>query len=317
MTLTPLHLPQGSVLTVGSFDGVHLGHQALLREVRRRAAAAGAAPVVVTFEPHPASVLAPERAPRRLTLEVERKEILAELGAAHLLVLRFDPAMAAQSAEQFVRDVLLARYGMRELVIGVNHRFGRGGDGDSRTLPELGRKLGFAVSVVPAVVDERGELISSTRIRAALSAGELAPVAGWLGRPYRFSGRVVRGAGRGRTIGVPTINLEGPAPDKALPPDGVYAARVEWGGGTAGAMLNQGPRPTVGDARRFVEAHLFGLDEDLYGRMVRIEWVQRLRDIQRFASLDALRVQLGRDQERALQVLKRLPETSTARPIRA
>lgn len=317
MTLTPLHLPQGSVLTVGSFDGVHLGHQALLREVRRRAAAAGAAPVVVTFEPHPASVLAPQRAPRRLTLEVERKEILAELGAAHLLVLRFDPAMAAQSAEQFVRDVLLARYGMRELVIGVNHRFGRGGDGDSRTLPELGRKLGFAVSVVPAVVDECGELISSTRIRAALSTGELAPVAGWLGRPYRFSGRVVRGAGRGRTIGVPTINLEGPPPDKALPPDGVYAARVEWGGGTAGAMLNQGPRPTVGDARRFVEAHLFGIDEDLYGRMVRIEWVERLRDIQRFASLDALRVQLGRDQERALQVLRRLPETSTARPIRA
>lgn len=317
MTLTPLHLPQGSVLTVGSFDGVHLGHQALLREVRRRAAAAGAAPVVVTFEPHPASVLAPQRAPRRLTLEVERKEILAELGAAHLLVLRFDPAMAAQSAEQFVRDVLLARYGMRELVIGVNHRFGRGGDGDSRTLPELGRKLGFAVSVIPAVVDECGELISSTRIRAALSTGELAPVAGWLGRPYRFSGRVVRGAGRGRTIGVPTINLEGPPPDKALPPDGVYAARVEWGGGTAGAMLNQGPRPTVGDARRFVEAHLFGIDEDLYGRMVRIEWVERLRDIQRFASLDALRVQLGRDQERALQVLRRLPETSTARPIRA
>lgn len=317
MTLTPLHLPQGSVLTVGSFDGVHLGHQALLREVRRRAAAAGAAPVVVTFEPHPASVLAPQRAPRRLTLEVERKEILAELGAAHLLVLRFDPAMAAQSAEQFVRDVLLARYGMRELVIGVNHRFGRGGDGDSRTLPELGRKLGFAVSVIPAVVDECGELISSTRIRAALSTGELAPVAGWLGRPYRFSGRVVRGAGRGRAIGVPTINLEGPPPDKALPPDGVYAARVEWGGGTAGAMLNQGPRPTVGDARRFVEAHLFGIDEDLYGRMVRIEWVERLRDIQRFASLDALRVQLGRDQERALQVLRRLPETSTARPIRA
>jgi riboflavin kinase / FMN adenylyltransferase len=317
VTLSPLHLPQGSVLTVGSFDGVHLGHQALLREVRRRAAAAGAAPVVVTFEPHPASVLAPERAPRRLTLEVERKEILAELGAAHLLVLRFDPAMAAQSAEQFVRDVLLARYGMRELVIGVNHRFGRGGDGDSRTLPELGRKLGFAVSVVPAVVDERGELISSTRIRAALSAGELEPVAGWLGRPYRFSGRVVRGAGRGRTIGVPTINLEGPPPDKALPPDGVYAARVEWGGGTAGAMLNQGPRPTVGDARRSVEAHLFGLDEDLYGRMVRVEWVQRLRDIQRFASLDALRAQLGRDQERALEVLRRLPETSTARPIRA
>ncbi len=317
MTLTPLHLPGGSVVTVGSFDGVHLGHQALLAEVQRRAARAGAAPLVVTFEPHPASVLAPERAPRLLTLEVERREILAELGLAYLLVLRFDAAMAAQSAEQFVRDVLLTRCGMRELVIGVDHRFGHGGGGDSRTLPALGQRLGFEVSVVASVQDDRGEPISSTRIRSALAAGELAPAARWLGRPYRFSGRVVPGAGRGRTIGVPTINLEGPDPDKALPPDGVYAARVEWGGGTAGAMLNQGPRPTVGDLKRSVEAHLFGVTENLHGRMVRIEWVERLRDIQRFPSLDALRAQLALDREAALRVLSRLPETSTARPIRA
>ena len=317
MTLAPLHLPGGSVVTVGSFDGVHLGHQVLLREVQQRAARIGAAPVLVTFEPHPALVLAPERAPRRLTLEVERKEILTELGAAYVLVLRFDAAMAAQSAEQFVREVLLARCGMRELVIGVNHRFGHGGDGDCRTLPALGRRLGFEVRIVAAVQDAQGEPISSTRIRSALAGGELAAAARWLGRPYRFSGRVVRGAGRGRTIGVPTLNLEGPPAEKALPPDGVYAARVEWGGGTAGAMLNQGPRPTVGDLRRFVEAHLFGVDEDLYGRMVRIEWVERMRDIQRFPSLDALRAQLTLDREQALHLLSQPPETSTARPIRA
>jgi riboflavin kinase / FMN adenylyltransferase len=317
VTLSPLHLPQGSVLTVGSFDGVHLGHQALLREVRRRAAAAGAAPVVVTFEPHPASVLAPERAPRRLTLEVERKEILAELGAAHLLVLRFDPAMAAQSAEQFVRDVLLARYGMRELVIGVNHRFGHGGAGDSLTLPPLGRQLGFTVSVVAPVADEQGEVISSTRIRTALAAGELARVAQWLGRPYRLTARVTPGEGRGRTIGMPTLNLAGPPATKALPPDGVYAARVEWGGGTAGAMLNQGPRPTVGDLTRSIEAHLFDFSENLYGRTVRVEWVERLRDTQRFPSLAALRAQLAIDRDRALDVLSRFPETSTTRPLGA
>jgi riboflavin kinase/FMN adenylyltransferase len=312
-----VHLPQGSVLTVGSFDGVHLGHQALLREVQARASQLGAAAVVVSFEPHPASVLAPERAPARLTTEVERREILAELGPDHLVVLRFDAAMAALSAQQFVQEILLGRCGMRELVIGVNHRFGRGGDGDSLTLPVLGRQLGFRVSVVAPVADEHGEVISSTRIRVALAAGDLRQAARWLGRPYRLSGRVVAGAGRGKTIGMPTLNLEGPPSGKALPPDGVYAARVEWGGGVAGAMLNQGPRPTVGDLSRSVEAHLFDFSQSLYGRMVRIEWVERLRDIQRFPSLDALRAQLGVDRERALEVLSRLPETSTARPIRA
>jgi len=313
----PLVLPGGSVVTVGSFDGVHLGHQVLLRELRERAERAGATPLVVSFEPHPAAVLAPERAPARLTLELERKEILAELGAGYLVVLRFDPARAGQRAEQFVREVLLGRCGMRELVIGVNHRFGHGGDGDSRTLPALGGRLGFGVAVLPPVLDAAGAAISSTRIRSALAGGDLRQAARWLGRPYRFSARVLPGAGRGRTIGVPTINLEGPAPEKALPPDGVYAARVEWGGGVAGAMLNQGHRPTVGDARRTLEAHLFDFEGDLRGRVVRIEWVERLRDIQRFPSLDALRSQLALDREHALGVLGRLPETSTARPLGA
>ena len=167
------------------------------------------------------------------------------------------------------------------------------------------------------VRDNAREPISSTRIRTALAAGDLALAARWLGRPYRFSACVVPGAGRGRTIGVPTLNLEGPPAEKALPPDGVYAARVEWGGGTAGAMLNQGARPTIGDLRRSVEAHLFGVDQELVGQVVRIEWVQRLRDTRRFPSLEALRAQLTRDREAALEALDRHPETSTARPIGA
>jgi riboflavin kinase / FMN adenylyltransferase len=310
-------LPAGSVVTVGSFDGVHLGHQALLRELFRRAERLGAAPVVVTFEPHPVAVLQPGRAPRRLTLEVEQREVLAELGSAYLLVLRFDAQLAGLSAQQFVQEVLLGRCGMRELVIGVNNRFGHGGAGDSLTLPPLGRQLGFTVSVVAPVADEQGEVISSTRIRTALAAGELARVAQWLGRPYRLTARVTPGEGRGRTIGMPTLNLAGPPATKALPPDGVYAARVEWGGGTAGAMLNQGPRPTVGDLTRSIEAHLFDFSENLYGRTVRVEWVERLRDTQRFPSLDALRAQLAIDRDRALDVLSRFPETSTTRPLGA
>jgi len=312
-----LELPRGSVVTVGSFDGVHRGHQALLHELLSRAERLGAAPVVVTFEPHPAAVLAPARAPSRLTLAPEQREILAQLGPEYLVVLGFDAALAALSAQRFVQEVLLGRCAMRELVIGVNHRFGQGGTGDSLTLPVLGRRLGFGVTVVPPVADAAGEVISSTRIRTALAAGDLGRVAEWLGRPYTVSGRVVPGAGRGRTIGIPTLNLEPLHPAKALPPDGVYAARVEWAEGSAGAMLNQGPKPTVGDPTRSIEAHLFGVAPELYGRTVRIEWVQRLRDTQRFPSLDALRAQLDLDREQALAALSRTPETSTARPIAA
>jgi riboflavin kinase / FMN adenylyltransferase len=303
-----------SVVTVGSFDGIHLGHQAVIRQVCERAAKKGVAAVMVTFEPHPGSVLSPGAVPPRLTTAIERLEVTAELGLTRLVVLRFDATLAALPAERFVTEVLLARCGMTELVIGADHGFGHGRGADSRTLPELGERLGFGVTVVDPVPDASGQPVSSTRIRSALAAGELARVAGWLGRPYRFSARVIPGAGRGNTIGVPTINLEGPPPDKALPPDGVYAALVEWGGGTAGAMLNQGPRPTVGDARRSLEAHLFGVGQELYGRAVRIEWVERLRDVQRFPSLDALRAQLALDRDAALKALARTPLTSTVRP---
>lgn len=302
------------MVTVGSFDGIHLGHQAVVRQVCERAARRGVVAVMVTFEPHPGSVLAPGVAPSRLTTAVERLEVAAELGLERLVVLRFSAELAALPAERFVTEVLLARCGMQELVIGADHGFGQGRGADIRTLPALGERLGFAVVVVAPVPDATGQAVSSTRIRSALAAGDLPRVAEWLGRPYRLSARVIPGAGRGKTIGVPTINLEGPPPEKALPPDGVYAGLVEWGGGTAGAMLNQGPRPTVGDARRSLEAHLFGVGQDLYGRMVRIEWVERLRDVQRFPSLDALRAQLALDRDVALRILARSPLTSTVRP---
>jgi riboflavin kinase/FMN adenylyltransferase len=307
----------GSVVTVGSFDGMHLGHRAVVDQLLERARGGGRQAVLVTFEPHPASVLDPENAPPRLTLGPEREELLAELGLDRAVILRFDGELAAMSAEQFVREILLARYEMRELVLGQDHGFGRGREGDRNSLPGLGARLGFGVTVVPPVPDAGGTPISSSRIRTALGAGDLGRAAEWLGRPYRISAEVVPGAGRGKGIGVPTINFAGPLAGKALPPDGVWAARVEWGGGTAGAMLNQGPRPTVGDSTRTLEAHLFGLDKALYGRMVRIEWVERLRDTQKFASLDALRAQLEQDREQALAILARSPWTSTARPTGA
>lgn len=305
--------PAGSVVTVGSFDGVHLGHRAVIGETVARARRAGLASVAVTFEPHPGAVLGPGSGPGRLTLAHERAEALAALEADRLLVLRFDRALAAMEPEAFVRDVLIRRCGMRELVIGADHGFGRGRSADRNTLPALGARLGFGVTVIGPVPDARGEPISSTGIRSAIGAGRLGLAAEWLGRPYTWSARVVPGAGRGRGIGVPTVNLGTPPAEKVLPPDGVYAVRVEWGGGMAGGMLNQGPRPTVGEAARTVEAHLFDFEGDLYGHMIRVTWVERLRDIRRFESLDALRSQLARDRDGALAALGASPETSKAR----
>ncbi len=302
MTALP-RFPNGAVVTVGSFDGVHRGHRAVVAETVRRARAAGRASVLVTFEPHPLAVLRPAEAPARLTSAAERSAALAETDLEYQVVLGFDAALAAMPPEQFVRDVLVGDCQARDLVIGHDHAFGRGRTGDRAMLEQLGQSLGFTVDTVgPVVLD--GEVVSSSAIREAVSRRDFRAAARGLGRPYRVSGAVVRGAQRGRTIGVPTLNVA-PPQGKLLPPDGVYAVRVEWGGGVADGMLNQGIRPTIGDARRWLEAHLFDFDGDLYGREIRIEWVAPLRDIRRFDSLEALRDQLGRDRDTARAALDR------------
>jgi riboflavin kinase/FMN adenylyltransferase len=294
----------GTVVTVGTFDGVHLGHMAVLREIAARAQAAGRKSVLVTFEPHPLEVVNPQAAPPLLTTGPERREVLTLTGLDYVVFLRFDRRLADYSPEQFVREVLIGRCGMRELVIGHDHGFGRGRSGDVETLRRLGASDGFAVDVV-GQVELGGHAVSSTAIRRAVAGGDLRTAARLLGRPYTLSGRVVRGEGRGRTLGTPTINVGEYSERKLLPPDGVYAARVEWVGGRAGGMLNQGPRPTFGETRRGVEVHLFEVDADLYGDWVRVEWVERLRDVERFASLDQLKSQLKRDRVAALDALAR------------
>jgi riboflavin kinase/FMN adenylyltransferase len=295
-------LPRGSTVTGGSFDGVHLGHEAVLREIARRAEAAGRASVLVTFEPHPLEVVNPQAAPPLLTTDVERREILAQLPLDYVLFLRFDRRLASLTPEQFVEQILIDRCHVRELVIGHDHGFGRGRSGDVDTLRRLGAERGFDVDVVD-VVDVGEQHVSSSRIRRAVAGGDLATAARMLGRPYQVSGRVEEGERRGRLLGVPTINLADVPPQKLLPPDGVYAVRVEWRGGRAGGMMNQGPKPTFQDGRRTLEAHLFDFDGNLYGEWVRIEWVERLRDVERFASVEALQQQLERDRTRARAVL--------------
>lgn len=293
----------GAVVTVGTFDGVHRGHEAVLAEITRRARARGGESVVVTFDPHPLAVVNPSAVPPLLTLPPERRRLLEAAGVSRVETLPFTRELAQLEPVEFVRGVLQARWRMAELVLGHDHGFGRGRSGDVDTVRRIAASDGFAVDVVDAVKDD-GQPISSTLIRTALAHGDLALARRWLGHPYGALGTVERGAGRGRTIGVPTINLPVPDPRKLLPPDGVYAVWVTMDDGARyGGMMNQGSRPTFGVTERGLEIHLFEFDADLYGRTVWVEWVSRLRDVRAFASREALIEQLAQDRAAARRSL--------------
>ncbi|MFN2571233.1 MAG: bifunctional riboflavin kinase/FAD synthetase [Gemmatimonadales bacterium] len=296
----------GTVVTLGTFDGVHRGHQAVLAEVARRARAGGLQSVLVTFEPHPLAVVNPAAAPKLLTLAEEKRALVTAHGIDQFVLMPFTPALAQLDAATFIAT-LRDTYALRELVMGYDHGFGRGRAGDVELVARLAQAQGFAMAVVDAVRED-GQPISSTLIRTALAHGDLAAAARWLGRSYGILGTVVRGAGRGRTIGVPTINLEPPDARKLLPPDGVYAVRVTLGPGAGsgkqfGGMMNQGPRPTFGEQARTLEIHLFDFDGDVYGQMVDVTWVHRLRAVQAFPSREALVTQLERDRQAARATL--------------
>ena len=302
--MTPRRGSAGTIVTVGSFDGVHRGHHAVLERIAARAAGAGLRSALVTFDPHPLEVVRPDSAPLLLTDREEKLEALAQTAVGTVVVLRFTSAVADLSPREFVQEILIGRCGMRELVIGHDHGFGRGRSGNAETLRELATALGFGLQVIDPVGAE-GRAVSSSRIRGMIADGDLAGAERLLGRPYSASGTVVEGARRGRTIGVPTANLGEISPRKLLPPDAVYAVRVETPWGRFGGMMNQGGRPTVGDTARTLEAHLFGFDGDLYGRRVRVEWLAKIRDVRGFASLDDLKLQLARDRAGAEAVLAR------------
>lgn len=293
----------GTVVTVGTFDGVHRGHRHVLERLTTLAASTGWRSVLVTFHPHPLEVVRPADAPRLLTVGVEKLEVLAESGIDYLAVLPFTAALQHYSAEQYVERVLLERFRMRHLLIGYNHGFGRGRSGNVATLRELGARFGFGVDVVPAVSAADGQRISSTAIRQAVAAGELDRAAEALGRPYALSGRVGHGDARGRSLGFPTLNLELASPRKLLPPDGVYAVRAQTPMGTFGGMMNLGGRPTFGDTRLSVEAHLFDATIDAYGAHVRLDLVARLRDTRQFTGPEALVAQLEVDAGSARRAL--------------
>jgi len=293
----------GAVVTVGTFDGLHRGHQRVLAEVVARARDRGLTSVLVLCDPHPLEVVNPAAAPKLLTLPDEKRELLAAAGLDRVVVLPFTREVAQQSPEEFIRG-LRAEQALQLLVIGYDHAFGRGRSGDEALVRRLGAAAGFDVAVVDAVRED-GQPVSSTLIRAAVAHGDLAGAARWLGRPYGLRGQVVPGAGRGRTIGVPTLNLAPPDARKLLPPDGVYGVWVWWRGTRYGGMMNQGPRPTFAEQGRTLEVHVFDFAGELYGETVRVEWVQRLRDVQAFPSREALVAQLERDRQAARASLNR------------
>lgn len=288
-----------SVLTTGTFDGVHLGHRAILTYLEERARLVGGVPTLVTFDPHPREVIAGVHVPL-LTTMAERADLVESLGIERFVVLPFTRDLSNLEPEAYVTDVLLGQIGAKEIVIGYDHRFGRKARGDRDLLEALGREHGFSVDVIPEQI-EAGVTVSSTEIRQRLIAGEVERAAALLGRPYRFAGTVVRGEGRGRTIGFPTANVQPDHPRKLLPGVGVYAVRAHGEtGDRLDGMMNVGRRPTFEqDGALKAEVHLFGTDADLYGRRIAVDVIARIRDERRFDGPNALVAQLREDRQRA------------------
>lgn len=284
-------------VAVGNFDGVHRGHRALADAIVARARERGGTAMVLTFDPHPARVLRPEGAPATLYTLPQRAEILGGFGVDVLAVLRFDPDLARRSGEEFVREVLVERLGARFVAVGESFRFGRGRGGDVALLRSEGARFGFEVAGLAPVCWE-GSPASSSRVRVALAAGDVRGAAGLLDRAFHLDGEVVRGEGRGRTIGVPTANMA--VENETLPARGVYVGRASWEGEPGhDCVVNIGLRPTFGGLTTSVEAHLLDFDGDLYGRRLRVGFLERLREERRFPGAEALVAQIREDIARA------------------
>jgi riboflavin kinase / FMN adenylyltransferase len=298
-SLDGLHL-QGAWLTIGVFDGVHRGHQEIIRQLTAGAHQSGAPAVLLSFFPHPAVVFGVKDL-KCLTTPEERAEIIESLGVDYVVTQTFDKSIASQTAEEYMA-LMHRHFGLNKLLIGHDFALGKGRAGNYEKLTEIGRELGFDVQRVDALYFEDG-IVSSSVIRQRLADGDVAGVAAKLGRYFALSGPVNPGDGRGRTIGIPTANVEPPA-EKALPANGVYACYAWVEGQKHPAVTNVGVRPTFGGENiRRVEAHLLDAYGDYYGKVMRLEFVERLRGEQKFPSVEALISQIKTDIERARRVL--------------
>jgi riboflavin kinase/FMN adenylyltransferase len=292
---------QNAWLTIGVFDGVHRGHQAILRQLAAGAHANGAPAVLLTFDPHPAEVLA-GRHLKLLTSSDERAELASALDVDVVITHTFDRATSEMSARDFMA-ALKERLGLSHLLIGYDFALGKGREGNTGRLAELGRELGYSVRVIEALSDESG-VISSTEIRKLVSVGSVDAAANLLGRNYALSGPVVHGDGRGRRINIPTANIHYPE-SKLLPANGIYACRARLGADLYAAATNIGFNPTFTPDKRTVnvEAHILNFDRDLYGQELKLEFVARLRDELKFNSVDALLAQIHADIEQTREMI--------------
>lgn len=290
------------VATIGNFDGVHLGHQALFRETVKRAREAYGQSIAITFHPHPLQVLRPEN-PIKLICSFEQKVKLIEAaGLDYLLVLDFTLELASLEAEEFVEDVLVKGLGVKELIVGYDYRFGRKRRGDTELLKILGKRFGFEVVVIPPQ-KVNGLTVSSSLVRELVSEGDVATVAKLLGRPYQICGQVVPGHGRGRKLlGFPTANLK-LSTEKLTPKTGVYAVEVLLDGQKLLGVMNLGFNPTFGDGFLSAEVHIFNFQDELYGRWICINLIERLRDEMKFASPEDLAAQITKDCQKAREIL--------------
>ena len=298
-------VPDGTraAVTIGVFDGVHKGHQALMRDVVERAREHDAVPVVVTFDRHPLEVIAPGKEPALITTLRQRARAMEEVGIAAVLVLRFDDELRHLSAEDFVRQVLVERLGCVHAVVGANFRFGYQQQGTIETLNDLGKKYGFGVTIFALEPAGSDDVVSSSLIRRHIAEGRVEEAAEELTRPFRLEGFVEKGAGRGKGLGFPTANLRLPQ-KMLLPRIGVYAGWLVVDERRLPAVINVGVNPTFGDRETpIVEAHVLDFDDDLYGKVVEVEFTHRLRDELRFPDATALVEQIKADVVKGRELL--------------
>ncbi len=288
-------------LTLGIFDGLHLGHQKIARRVIERASQIGGTSCVVTFDPHPRQVLNPEESPDLLTAREKKIQLIDQLGVDALCLIRFTPEFANIEARAFVNDFLIKKLRMKTIIVGYDWRFGKDRKGDVHLLRKMSKGKGFDVEQVDRV-EVDGQLVSSTLIRELVLQGDLKLVARYLDRNYSITGAIVEGAGLGRKIGFPTANIE--PHHEAVPPNGIYAVWVDVAGVRKPGTLNIGYRPTVSDEnRRTVEVHIMDFYHDVYNKEIEVTFVEKLRDEKKFPSLEVLSEQIKKDVEKARAVL--------------
>jgi len=297
----PCLAPRGSVVCIGAFDGVHRGHKCVLACTRARAQATGLTSAVVSFEPLPREFFAHGRKVPRLSNVREKIAQFVTAGIDHVLLLRFNAALAAMSAQDFVERVLVARLNAKEVWVGGGFRFGHARGGDLKLLQQMGERSGFTAQAVEPVVVE-GERVSSSAIRDALAGGSFDVAAGWLGRRFAIGGHVARGQQLGRKLGYPTANLH--LGRRTSPVEGIFAVRVSGvREQSMPGVASLGIRPTVNGREPLLEAHLFDFDGDLYAKRIEVEFVEKLRDEEKFPDLDAMVKQIDRDAQAAREIL--------------